>query len=200
MLVLPSALSHESQHGPQAGCVTTERAPLLAAIAYPNDSYPQTTFERVVVACRARGLKLAGVLQRPVSADPARRCDVALEDLMSGHRTELFERRGAGARGCRLDLIALTEVSGCLERALRDRPDLLVLNKFGKVESEGRGLLDVIAVALDRNVPVIIGVPYRNVDCWRQYAGEMAIEFADDTSEIMAWLDQVCPAGASRAS
>ena len=50
-------------------------------------------------------------------------------------------------------------------------PDLLVLNKFGKVEAEGRGLLDLVAMAVDRGVPVVIGVPVRNLEALAQFRG-----------------------------
>lgn len=167
-------------------------APLLAAVIYPNEAYPQATFRRVVGECRSRALKLAGVLQHPAREDPAHRCDVVLEDLASGERTELFERRGNGARGCRLDIAALTDVTARIERALQHDPDLLVLNKFGKVEAEGGGLVDPIAAAIDRGIPVMTGVPTHNLAAWRAFAGDLAVEFAGDFGAIADWLDLVC--------
>jgi nucleoside-triphosphatase THEP1 len=164
----------------------------LAAVVYPNEAYPQATFQRVVNDCRSRALKLAGVLQHPVCDDPAHRCDVILEDLVSGARTELFERRGKGATGCRLDVAALTDVTARIERALQHDVDLLVLNKFGKVEAEGGGLVDPIAAAIDRGIPVIIGVPARNLAAWRAFAGDLAVEFVPDFSGIAEWLEFVC--------
>jgi uncharacterized protein DUF2478 len=167
-------------------------APLLAGVVYPSEAYPQATFERVVKIGRSRALKFAGVLQHPACDDPAHRCDVVLEDLVTGDRTELFERRGSGATGCRLDIAALTDVTARLERALQNDPDLLVLNKFGKVEAEGGGLVDPIAAAIDRGIPVIIGVPARNLAAWRTFAGELAVEFAGDFGAIADWLGLVC--------
>jgi hypothetical protein len=167
-------------------------APLLAAVVYPNEAYPQATFQRVVELGRSRALKLAGVLQHPACEDFSHRCDVILEDLVSGERTELFERRGRGAMGCRLDIAALTGVTARLERALQNEPDLLVLNKFGKVEAEGGGLLDPIAAAIDRGIPVIVGVPARNLSAWRAFAGELAAEFTTGFGGIAHWLDRVC--------
>src|SRR4051812_40242107 len=109
----------------------------LAAIVYPDEAYPQSAFERIVDGCRARGFRVAGVLQHAACVDAAGQCDVVLEDLSTGQRTALFENRGAGAGGCRLDLAALAEVSGQIERSLDRNPALLLLNKFGKVEAAG---------------------------------------------------------------
>jgi hypothetical protein len=167
-------------------------APLLAAVVYPNEAYPQAAFQRVVDLGRSRQLKLAGVLQHPACEDFSHRCDVILEDLVSGERTELFERRGRGVTGCRLDIAALTDVTARLERALQNEPDLLVLNKFGKVEAEGGGLIDPIAAAIDRGIPVMIGVPARNLGAWRAFAGDLAAELTTEFSAIADWLALAC--------
>ncbi len=184
MSVAHSALVHE---------LYREEAPSVAAIVYPDEAFPDAIFRSLVGHCRAQGLSLAGVLQHLVSAEADRRCDVLLEDLNSGHRTALFEDRGAGARGCRLDEAALAEASARIEGALEGGPDLLVLNKFGKAECEGRGLRGLIASAIDRRIPVIIGVPKHNLEAWRSFAGDSAdglsVELPSDPSEVVGWLN-----------
>lgn len=165
----------------------------LVAIVYANEAYPQSTFERIVADCRRRGLRVAGVLQHPVCSDAAGHCDVALEELTTGVWTDLFEDRGPGASGCRLDVAALAEVNGKVARSFDADPALLVLNKFGKVEAEGRGLLDLVAIAVDRGIPVVIGVPIRNLPAWRAFAGGLSVEFSSDPSEITDWLDRTFP-------
>jgi len=106
MSVTPSAQSHE---------LSSEHVQSVAAIVYANESYPDAIFKALVSRCRALGLSLAGVLQHQAFERADRRCDVLLEDLTSGHRTALFEDRGAGARGCRLDESALAEVTARVE-------------------------------------------------------------------------------------
>lgn len=163
----------------------------VAAIVYPDEAYPDAVFKALVGQCRKRGLSLAGVLQHQVSATPDRRCDVVLENLTNGHRTALFEDRGAGARGCRLDEAALAEATARIEGSLEKAPDLLVLNKFGKAECGGGGLLDLVASAIDRKIPVIIAVPARNVEAWRAFAGELAVELSDDSDDVGRWLQDL---------
>lgn len=160
----------------------------VAAVVYASESYPGAFFEALVDRCRASGLSVAGVLQHLVLEDCGQRCDVLLEDLTSGHRTALFEDRGAGASGCRLDQAALAEATARVEGALEQAPDILVLSKFGKVECEGGGLRDLIAGAIDRRIPVVIGVPRHSLDAWRDFAGELAVELSVDASEVDRWL------------
>jgi nucleoside-triphosphatase THEP1 len=63
-----------------------------------------------------------------------------------------------------------------LRRALADRPDVVIVNKFGKSESEGGGLRDVIADVVGAGIPLLISVPRRNLDAWRSFAGDAATE------------------------
>lgn len=165
----------------------------LVAIVYANEAYPQSTFEGLVEECRRHGLRIAGVLQHPACSDAAGHCDVALEELTTGVQTDLFEDRGPGARGCRLDVAALAEVNAQVARSLDTARELLILNKFGKVEAEGRGLLDLIAVAVDRGIPVVIGVPNRNLDAWRRFAGGLAVELSSKLPAVVEWLNGTFP-------
>lgn len=179
-------------HSAPAPETAQQIAPALAAIVYANDEYPDAIFEWIVDECRARHLVLSGVLQHPAFEGADKRCDVLLEDLASGHRTLLFEDRGAGARGCRLDVAALLDASMKIEASLENHPALLVLNKFGKVEAEGGGMCGLMAKALERGIPAVIGVPARNLDAWRNFAGEFSVELSEDTHQIAKWLAKLC--------
>ena len=178
-------------HSAPALDLTRQPESSLAAIVYANDEYPDAIFKLIVSECRSRNLVLSGVLQHPAFEGAAKRCDVLLEDLASGHRTLLFEYRGAGARGCRLDVAALVEASMRVESSLENDPALLVLNKFGKVEADGGGMCGLMAKALERGIPAIIGVPARNLDAWRNFAGEFSAELSENADEIRKWLGKL---------
>lgn len=175
-------------HSAPARELSSGQGPSVAAIVYANEVYPDAVFKRLVERCRGWGMSLAGVVQHPAFEGGDRRCDVVLEDLTTGHRTALFENRGPAARGCRLDEGALAEAMVRVEGSLENAPQLLVLNKFGKVECEGGGLRDLIASAIDRGIPVIIGVPERNLGAWRSFAGDLAVELADAAGDVDHWL------------
>lgn len=182
MFASPSVLEPKTARQPESS---------LAAIVYANDEYPDELFKWIVDQCRSRHLVLSGVLQIPAFEGADTGCDVLLEDLASGDRTLLFENRGAGAKGCRLDVGALVEASMKVESSLANDPALLVLNKFGKVEAEGGGMCGLMAKALELGIPAIIGVPARNFDAWRAFAGEFSTELSDDADQIGEWLAKI---------
>ena len=141
---------------------------------------------------RDANVAIAGLVQRNTFVRDRTKCDMEFEELSSGNILRLSENRGAGARGCRLDRGVLSAAAAMLLQILEaDRkPGLLILNKFGKIEAEGAGLRDVIASALGMEIPVIVGVPFRNLDQWRAFAGEFAEEGAFDDQSLDAWLER----------
>jgi hypothetical protein len=163
----------------------------VAALVYNDEAFPASTFCRIVTWCRSRSVSIAGILQHPAEPNVEHRCDVVLEDLMTGYRTALFEDRGVHARGCRLNESALAEVTTLISASLEKRPNLLILNKYGKVECEGRGLRDLIALSVDLGIPTIIGVPRRNLEEWKSFAGDFAVELENRTVQVDRWLEML---------
>ena len=64
----------------------------------------------------------------------------------------------------------------------------MILNKFGKLEAEGRGLRDTLSEAVQLGVPIIVGVPYRNIEQWRVFAEGLAEECDLGSSRLPEWL------------
>ena len=160
----------------------------VVAFVYPTEEFPREIFSTLAKRCRELGLSISGVLQSPLLEGRDHRCDVILEDLASGHRTELFENRGPGARGCRLDTAALADIAARIEGSLEYAPNLLILNKYGKVECEGGGFRDLVANAIDREIVVVIGVPQRNLELWREFAGDLSVEISGDGAALQEWI------------
>ena len=64
-----------------------------------------------------------------------------------------------------------------LVRVGLDAADILILNKFGKLECEGGGFRGLIADAIDATVPIVIFVPRRNLGAWRSFVGARSTEW-----------------------
>ncbi|HRJ70477.1 MAG TPA: DUF2478 domain-containing protein [Beijerinckiaceae bacterium] len=161
----------------------------IGAIVYPEGIYPDRMMTEIAHTLSAAGTRLAGVVQHNTCPPGRSRCDMLLEDLRTGAIIRISEDRGEQSRGCRINPQGLAEASASVAAALAgDLPELLIINKFGKMEAEGDGLRDLIAQAIGQDVPVLIGVPQRNLDAWRAFAGSFADELPPMQHAVRAWL------------
>jgi len=148
----------------------------IVAILYHEGRHVDHAMRRIATRLSGQGLSLVGFIQRHAWRPDRPRCDVILDDLSGGHPILISEDRGVGARGCRLNVGELIKAIASARAAIAGSPDLLVVNKFGKIESTGGGFRDLVAAAIEQEVPVLVAVPWRNMDSWRQFAGDFAIE------------------------
>lgn len=165
--------------------------PTLAAVhyeaRYPIDEFMRSTAE----ALAGGGLRIAGVIQengRNPREDGSCCATMTLIDLRTGERFKISQDLGTDARGCRLDPRGLADVEGRLDAAIATGVDLLVLNKFGRAESEGRGLREVLAHALGAGVPVLTAVRPPYDEAWQAFHGGLAASLTPQPAAVLAWL------------
>jgi nucleoside-triphosphatase THEP1 len=169
---------------------TLQPPTLIVAIVYGDGARVAPVLDRIIGHLARQGRRLAGLVQRDRVRVGRSRCDMLMEDLATGETLAISQDRGEGARGCRLDVEALLNAAMRVRDALGKRPDLLVINKFGKTEIEGGGCRSLIAEAVERGVPVLIAVPLGNLEAWRNFAGDLATEHALDT--LPASTAEIC--------
>lgn len=121
-------------------------------------------------ALTARGLRLCGTVQVDSERADRHHCDMDLRILPDGPILRISQDLGPQARGCRLDTDGLERAVSRTERTLETGADLMILNKFGKHEAEGRGFRDTIATALAMDIPVLVGANKLNLDALREFA------------------------------
>lgn len=149
---------------------------------------------------RASGYRLGGVLQADRTRPDRAKCEMRLRDLASGQIVTVSEDRGNLARGCRLDRAALLEASGWIAEAIEHKVGLVVINKFGKAESEGGGMRGIIAMAIERETPVLICANAEHHPRLMAFAGDYAEALPVERSRIKAWaLSVLKSAGALTA-
>lgn len=148
----------------------------ITALVYGSGVDPAPIMSEVADHLTGRGFRCAGFVQRDVPRPGRSRCDMLLADVATGATIAISQDRGPGARGCRLDEGELARAIMATMAALAHAPDLLLINKFGKAEAEGRGFVPLIGEAAAQGVPLLIAVPWRNIESWRRFAGECARE------------------------
>ncbi len=140
-----------------------------------------------VTRMEAAGIRLAGTVQTNIARADRAVCDMDIRVLPDGPVFRISQDLGVGARGCRLDPGALESAVTEVEARL-DGAALLIVNKFGKQEAEGRGLVNVIADATARGIPVIVGVNRLNLPVFLSFADGLAAPLPTDPQAIADWV------------
>jgi Protein of unknown function (DUF2478) len=163
----------------------------LAAIAYERGF----DIDRLLVAAcerlARRGVRLGGLLQISTAAKGGCASTVHVVDLRTNTAFDIWEGRGACARGCRLDEGGLAAASQSIDKAIADRVDLVILNRFGRAESLGGGLLGSLASAVAAELPVLTAVRAPYDQAWAKFHGGLAKDLPADVVSITAWAHHV---------
>jgi len=136
---------------------------------------------------RREGVALAGVIQVNKKYDPARACHMDLHVLDGDAVIRISQNLGAFSKGCRLDPVSLEQAVGLVDRALGAGPHLLIINKFGKQEGEGRGFRPLIGQALAEGIPVLTAASGDNLAPFENFAAGLAEPIEPDTDKILLW-------------
>ena len=136
---------------------------------------------------RAAGLPLAGAVQHNIETGPTTKCHMELEVLSGPDVVRISQDLGALSRGCRLDPQGLERVVGLVSAGLDKGAALLLVNKFGKQELDGRGFRPVIAEALGAGVPVLVAVNQSNLQGFLAFAEELAEPLPTDVEAVTDW-------------
>lgn len=166
----------------------TDQELAVAAVRFDGGDGIDALLETVVRALGARGHEVAGYLQRETDDGPGCCSIMHLEDISTGEQVRISQALGAGSRGCRLDPQALAEVSGQLRSAIGPETDLVVLNRFGKGESDGHGFRSVIETACDLGVPVLTAVRDTYEPAWVDFTAGSGTFLPADHDAIVRWV------------
>lgn len=137
----------------------------------------------------AEGLRLTGVVQTNIERCAGREhCDMDLQVLPGGPVIRISQILGTGSRGCRLDPGALETAVAEVGARLGPDTGLLLINKFGKHEAEGRGFRELIGQALSQGVPVLFGLNAMNRPAFEAFAGPLGEALPADCAQLADWV------------
>ncbi len=172
--------------------------PRLAGILYSEGQGPKIDdmLVELVGKLRDQRLRLAGAIQHNTDGGDRCRCDMTLEDLATGKRIDISEKRGPESQGCRLDSFALEASVGVVAQSLSQDRDLVIINRFGKREAEGHGFRQIVEQAIGVGLPVLVAVASGQQAAWDNFTGSYAEQLPAETDVILAWCARVARAGA----
>lgn len=139
---------------------------------------------------QADGLRVCGTVQINSERPDDGPCDMDVQVLPDGPVIRISQSLGKASRGCRLDPDALESAVGLVGARLAAGADVLIINKFGKHEAEGRGFRDLIAEAIGREIPVLVGLNRLNAPAFHEFSGGLAVELPARAADLAAWIGE----------
>ena len=158
----------------------------IGYVSLPGKGATDACLAAAVALLAGRGVPLAGTVQSNAPRADRQVCDMDVRVLPDGPVLRISQDLGTGARGCRLDGGALETAVAEVARRL-DGAAILVVNKFGKQEAVGRGLVPVIAEAASRGLPLLVGVNGLNLPAFLDFADGLAQPLPADPAAIADW-------------
>jgi hypothetical protein len=159
--------------------------PHLAALIYDESHDPDELLRGFAADLNGRGSRAVGLVQLgdPL-ADPPQLSALLLH---SGDTMRLFQDLGRGSTGCKLDVGQLLAAGSSVAQAIDDGADLVIINRFGRQEIEGKGLSYLIERALGAGIPAVIAVPEARLAAWNVFSDGMAVHLTCDRAALDAW-------------
>lgn len=172
----------------------------VGVIVRPSDGGALDCLEGFARILQGQGYFVRGLVQRNAPTAEVCACAMTLVDIHSGCEYRISQDLGAGSTCCRVDTNAVAEASAVLRTAVGSETDLIVVNKFGKLEAQGLGLADEMLTAMAQGIPLLTSVEPQILERWRAFTGGIAAELAPTCGSLMRWWEEARPRGLPRSS
>jgi hypothetical protein len=160
----------------------------LAALIYEQRQDPDEILHEFAADLNGRGYRAIGLVQL------GHHCvDANLSAMLvhTGEQLPLFQDLGSCSAGCWLDVGQLLDAGQQIANAIDQGADLLIINRFGRREREGKGLSYLVERALSAVIPVVIAVPSHRVADWIKFADGMSVKLRCNREALDGWWSAV---------
>lgn len=157
---------------------------IIAAIANREGRDPQASLSTAAIRWHDAGVRVAGVIAEAYEGEGI--CSAGfLRDIVTGRTFPIHFDNPPEGTSCHLDARG---VDGACEELLPqiEGAELIVLSKFGKLESMKKGLWPVFSAAAAAGTPLLTTVSSRFLDAWNAWA-PAAVWIEPDEAEIEKW-------------
>jgi nucleoside-triphosphatase THEP1 len=163
----------------------------LAAIIYRSgEDDADRLLADLAVDLIGHGYRIGGIVQHNADGPCGPRDLMQLVDLTSGRAIPICQRLGSGAMSCRLDAAGMAEAAVAVTRAIAAEVELIIVNKFSKLEATGGGLRSEIADAIVAGLPVLTAVPEKYYHAWIAFTGGFGTTLACERRVIEEWWSE----------
>lgn len=168
----------------------------VAAVVFGPADDPDQVLKGFVEDLRGAGYRAAGLVQLGRPRDYGGLAVFALSD---GELISLAHDIRHAA-GCGLEPHALLETRARVSRAVRADPDILVINRFGRLEERGGGFVAEVRQAVAADIPVIVAVAQERFAAWTRFCNGMSVKLPCSRPWLERWWSGVARAPRPRCT
>ncbi len=169
----------------------------IASVLSYQRGHTDTLLSNVYSQLKCDGVRTVGAMRVASAIAGTGDCKSDLWLLPNGPVARITQNLGAGSTACRMDTGAFEDAVGLATTRLKvGGADLVILNKFGLSEAEGRGFRALIAEALGIGLPVLIGLTPTHRVAFELFSGGLATSLPPYEFAILEWCQQEASARA----
>jgi uncharacterized protein DUF2478 len=163
---------------------------IIGVVQGGSSSAAQELFGAFVARWQSRA-RIVGVIAHDHDLG-ARACNAGyLRSIADGTLFPIFQDLGSQSTACHLDGAGATSASEAIARDIAAGCDLVLLNKFGKLEAGRGGLAPAFVAAFEAGVPVLTAVSPLFEKKWTQFAAPLFTALPPDADAIDDWWSGV---------
>lgn len=165
----------------------------LAAIVLDEDDQSGDAADTLIrthcLALQRRGYRVRGLLQQRRGSQDCRSV-MQLLDVHEGRLFVISQALGKLSASCCLDTDGVAQASSVLRDALYQEPDLVLINRFGKLEAQGEGFAQELADFVAQDVPVLTVLAHQYLPAWRDFTDAQGQELPVCEQALRGWLER----------
>jgi nucleoside-triphosphatase THEP1 len=154
----------------------------LAALVYGQPDEPDRLLREFVQDLTSRGHRVVGLIQTRLRDGGA-----AVTVLPTGETIPLAPTHGTVLHSSRPGPCDLAQAAARIDALIESGADLVIINRFGKLEAAGTGLVDEIARALSVDIPVVVAVPEFRFSEWLSFCRGMGVKLPCRNGSLQSW-------------
>jgi nucleoside-triphosphatase THEP1 len=164
-------------------------APFAAAVYKPGIG-DRTALLKFVEKQKSLNTRVGGILQEALFNSTGEIAGLNAIDVSTNRRIPIT-RPVNNDDECGLDVSALAETTGIISKAISDAVDLMVVEKFGEQEQNGKGLIDEILRTIVEGIPLLISIPEAALPIWQERSGELGSVLPFSEEAFQQWWKSI---------
>ncbi len=167
--------------------MTTDQPPAaFAAAVYRLDTGDRMALLKFVEQLKSQQVRVGGLLQEALFDSDGEISGLNAIDVLTDQRVPITRPKEKDGK-CAFDVSALADTTAILRNAINERLDLVVVEKFGELEQDGKGLIDEIFQTIAEGIPLLISVPAAALPLWQERSGQLGSVLSFNVESFQQW-------------